>query len=147
MNCHRPSPDAAEVAQRLREHLRKILRNLSEENTVRIHIADLEREIAKAARERNALLGEQAEIEKALEARQGTRWLLLERARHIDADLDEMERYLEMITDPDILEPCSSVARAAGCTCTLVSPTDIDPPEAIRSRSCPLHGSEPEEAP
>jgi len=114
---------------------------------VRIHISDLEREIAKARRELEILTGKRNEIDNALDAKQGyTRGLRATRIE-IEAEMDEIEDYLEMLEDPDILEPCSSVARAAGCTCRLspVGPTDINPPEAIRSRSCPLHGSEPDE--
>jgi len=110
---------------------------------MRIHITDLEHEIAKARRELEILTGKRNEIDNALEHERSRRLLAVR--IEIEAELDEVEDYLEMLEDPDILEPCSSVARAAGCTCTLSYTSPIDPPEAIRSRSCPLHGSEPDE--
>jgi len=111
---------------------------------MRIHRIDLEREIEKARHARDSLVGRRNEIDNALDAKQGYARGLKAARLEIEADLEEIEDYLEIIEDPDILEPCSSAARAAGCTCQMwsVNPTDIDPPEAIRSRSCPLHGSD-----
>jgi hypothetical protein len=109
---------------------------------MRIHRHDLAHEIEKAHHARDALVGRRNEIDNALAAGQGhTRGLRATRVE-IEADLDEIDQYLEMLENPDILEPCSSVARAAGCTCTMA---DYNPPEPVRSRHCPLHGSEPDE--
>ena len=40
------------------------------------------------------------------------------------------------------LEPCTAAAQRAGCTCfmSVVHATDIDPPEPVRDRDCPIHG-------
>jgi len=109
---------------------------------MRMHLSDLEHEIAKARRELAILTGKRNEIDNALDAKQGyTRGLRAMRIE-IEAEMDEVEDYLGMLEDPDILEPCSSVARAAGCTCTLRSVSPDHPPEPVRSRHCPLHGSD-----
>jgi hypothetical protein len=104
-----------------------------------IHRYDLQREIEKAHHARDALIGRRNEINNALE-HERSRGLLAARIE-IEAELNEIDQYLEMIEDPDILEPCTSVARAAGCTCQMAD----CPPEPVRSRHCPLHGSEPDE--
>jgi len=110
---------------------------------MRIHITDLEHEIAKAKRELEILTTKRNDIDNALE-HERSRGLRATRIE-IEAEMDEVEDYLEFLEDPDILEPCSSVARAAGCTCTLRSVSPDHPPEPVRSRHCPLHGSEPDE--
>jgi hypothetical protein len=107
---------------------------------MRIHRRDLAHEIEKAHHARDSLIGRRNEIDNALE-HERSRGLLAARLE-IEAELSEIDQYLEMLEDPDILEPCSSVARAAGCTCQMA---DCNPPEPVRSRHCPLHGSEPDE--
>ena len=110
---------------------------------MRIHIADLEHEIAKARRELEILTNKRNEAEDSILDTPGTvGWLVEGRVREIQAEMDELEDYLEMLEDPGLLEPCSSVARAAGCICTLRSGSPDYPPEPRRSRHCPLHGSE-----
>ena len=110
---------------------------------MRIHIHDLDREIAKARRDLEILTGQRNDIDNALDAKQGyTRGLRAMRIE-IEAEMDEVEDYIEILEDPDILEPCSSVARAAGCVCTLRSVSPDHPPEPVRSRHCPLHGEDP----
>jgi hypothetical protein len=48
----------------------------------------------------------------------------------------------------DIPEPCTEEARELGCTCRMspVHSTDIDPPEPIVDRWCPVHGRNPDHA-
>jgi hypothetical protein len=43
-------------------------------------------------------------------------------------------------------DPCTEEARDHGCTCRLsvVHSNDIDPPEPVIDRDCPLHGNAPD---
>lgn len=44
--------------------------------------------------------------------------------------------------DDEIPEPCTSAARAQGCSCRMesVNSASIDPPEPIVDIGCPVHG-------
>jgi hypothetical protein len=46
----------------------------------------------------------------------------------------------------DLPEPGTDEARGQGCTCrmSIVHSTDIDPPEPVLDKWCPVHGRDPD---